>query len=134
LNYRPVYLDTSALAKLIIPEAESRALAAWLIDWPDRFTSALTRVEIMRLLRRGQATPGMFSRAEAVLDSVVTLHLDRPVLATAAHLRDPLLRALDGIHLASALSIGDLPDAFVTYDARLKRAAERLKLSVVCPR
>jgi uncharacterized protein with PIN domain len=84
LNYRPVYLDTSALAKLIIPEAESRALAAWLVDWPDQFTSAVTQVEMMRLLKRGRATPGMFSRAEAVLDSVVTLHVDRPVLASAA--------------------------------------------------
>jgi uncharacterized protein len=130
---RPVYLDTSALAKLIIPESESRALFDWLRDWPEPFTCTLARVELLRLLKRGRAPANVLSRAEALLGRVDAVHLDPPVLAIAAQLKDPLLRTLDAIHLACALSIGDVPEAFVTYDARLARAAERLKLVVVSP-
>ena len=132
-DYRPAYLDTSALLKLIVPEAESRALWEWLADWPDRFTSTLAQVESFRVLKRGKAPARTFSRAEAVLATVEAIHVDRPVLATAAQLKDPLLRSLDAIHLASALAIGELPEAFVTYDLRLARAAKRLKITVVAP-
>ena len=36
-------------------------------------------------------------------------------------------------HLATALTLGDDPDAFITYDERLARAAERLRLPVQHP-
>jgi hypothetical protein len=133
-HFRPVYLDTSALAKLIVREAESRALFGWLGDWPDQFTSVLARVEIVRMLKRGRAPAAVLSNAETVLARVDSIHLDAPVLAAASTLKDPLLRTLDAIHLACALSIGDVPEAFVTYDTRLARAAERMKLAVVSPR
>lgn len=32
-----------------------------------------------------------------------------------------------------ALAIGDVPDAFVTYDARLASAARRMKITVLAP-
>jgi len=35
--------------------------------------------------------------------------------------------------LASALSIGDFPDAFITYDDRLAAAARKVRLRVVQP-
>lgn len=76
----------------------------------------------------------MYARAERVFDRVDAIHLDPPILAVASTLKDPVLRALDAIHLASALSIGDVPERFVTYDTRLARAAERLKLVVISPR
>ena len=132
-DYRPAYLESSALVKLIVPEAESRALWDWLDGWPDRFTSTLAQAEILRTLRRKKASAQMFSRAEAVLAAIEAIHVDRPVMTTAGQLKDPLLRTLDAIHLASALAIGDLPEAFVTYDSRLARAARRLKMAVVAP-
>ena len=133
-HFRPVYLDTSALTKLIVREAESRALFDWLGDWPDQFTSVLARVEIVRMLKRGRAPAAVLFNAETVLARVDSIHLDAPVLAAASTLKDPLLRTLDALHLACALSIGDAPEAFVTYDTRLARAAERMKLAVVSPR
>ena len=132
-DYRPAYLDTSALLKLIVPEAESRALWEWLAVWPDRFTSTLAQVEILRTLGRKKASTQTYSRAKAVLAAIEAIHVDRPVLTTAAQLKDPLLRSLDAIHLASALAIGDVPEAFVTYDTRLASAAGRLKMAVFAP-
>jgi len=96
-------------------------------------TSTLARVETMRRLKRKRASKAAFARAEAVLAAVDAIHLDGPVLSTAVALKDPLLRSMDAIHLACALSIGDVPEAFVTYDARLASAARRLKISVVAP-
>jgi len=132
-DYRPVYLDTSALLKLVVAEPESAALSEWLRDWPDHLTSTLARVEALRTLKRMSASKGAFARAETVLAAVDAIHLDGPVLAIAATMKDPLLRSLDALHLACALSIGDVPEAFVTYDARLASAAQRLKISVVAP-
>jgi uncharacterized protein len=132
-DFRPAYLDTSAILKLIVPEPETQALWEWLQGWPDQFTSSLARVEIARALVRRKASPRVTARAEAVLSRLVTVHLDAPTLTTAARLKDPLLRALDAIHLGAALSIGDVPAAFVTYDDRLAQAARRLRLAVAQP-
>ncbi len=133
MTYRPVYLDTSALAKLVFPEPETAGLWTWLEAWPDRVASSLAAVELGRLLVRSRASAGHRQRATQVLGAVALLKLDDPVLEIAARLRDPLLRTLDAIHLAAALSLGDTPEAFVTYDDRLARAAARLKLPVVRP-
>lgn len=133
MTYRPVYLDTSALAKLVFPEAESDALIDWLAGWPDRVTSVLAAVELGRLLVRARAPRAARQRASAVLRAVALLKIDEPVLDAATALRDPLLRTLGAMHLAAALSMGDAPEAFVTYDQRLARAAARLKLAVVSP-
>ncbi len=43
------------------------------------------------------------------------------------------IRALDAIHLATALSIGDEPEAFITYDRRLAVAARKHRLNVQHP-
>lgn len=133
MTYRPVYLDTSALAKLVFPEAESEALADWLDAWPDQVTSVLTRVELQRLLRWGRASSSLWTRAESVLSAVTLVKVDDPALRLAGDIRDRFLRTLDAVHLASALSIGDAPEAFVTYDARLAQAAKRARLNVVAP-
>ncbi len=132
-DFRPAYLDTSALLKLIVPEPESRALWAWLQHRPDQFTASLSRLEVARVLRRRKAAPTVMARADAVLSRIVAIHLDSPTLTTAMQLKDPLLRALDAIHLGAALSIGDYPEAFVTYDDRLAKAARRLRLAVASP-
>jgi hypothetical protein len=44
------------------------------------------------------------------------------------------VRALDAIHLASALRIRSALSAFVTYDARQLEAAARRRLPVESPR
>lgn len=133
MSVLPVYLDASAIVKLVVPERETDALLEALARWPDRVSSALARVEIHRALWRAGAARALRARADAVLAALVLVRLDDQVLSRASSFRDPALRALDAIHLATALSLGDDPDAFLTYDARLAVAARRQRLNVEHP-
>ena len=133
MSFLPVYLDTSALVKLIVAEPESEALANTLQRWPDWVTSGMASVECQRAMKRVRAPGTVSRRAEAVLDRVTLIKVDEPVLRLAGQIGSPLLRSLDAVHLATAMSMGDDPDAFVTYDDRLAAAARALKLRVLQP-
>jgi predicted nucleic acid-binding protein len=133
VNFLPVYLDASAIVKLVRPEPESDALMSALARWPDRVTVSVARVEVHRALRRLGASAAEQHRADAVLSSLVVVRIDDAILTRAEALKDADLRALDAIHLASALTLGDDPEAFISYDARRARAAERAGLPVQHP-
>ena len=62
-----LYLDSSALVKLVVPEKESGVLLESLSVWPVRVTSYLARVEVMRAARRATERPGTEKRAEEVM-------------------------------------------------------------------
>jgi hypothetical protein len=117
----------------IVPEPESAALEDALSRWPDRLSSVLAEVECRRTLRRIEAPPTAWSRADQVLGGLTLIRFDDALLRLATHVGLPLLRSLDALHLATALSIGDYPDAFITYDERRADAARKLKLRVVQP-
>jgi uncharacterized protein len=121
-----LYLDTSALVKLVRPEAESAALAMWLNARAGEaaVTSTLTEVELPRAIRR--SSPGRLTDVAAVLARLARFEIDAAVRATAAAYTDPGLRSLDAIHLATAdhlRSSGKTISSFVTYDSRLAQAA-----------
>jgi len=124
---RAVYLDSSALIKLVVREAESEALTAYLRTRPLRVASALVRVEVPRAVRRHG--PEAISRAAKVISPVRLLALDDGLLDAAAMLDADGLRSLDAIHVASAMTLGDDLEALVTYDARMSGAAGRLGLT-----
>jgi hypothetical protein len=44
-----------------------------------------------------------------------------------------LLRALDAIHVAAAISVADELAAFVTYDVRQAQVAERAGFALLAP-
>lgn len=122
MNSKMLYLDSSAIVKFVVRETESRALLELMTEWPERVSSVLSRVEVLRAIRRSGAGLGDYRRGEAVLNSLGLIRLDDAVLDAAAHLRPENLRSLDAIHLATALSIrGDLA-AVVTYDTRFAQA------------
>jgi len=125
-----LYLDTSAVVKLLIKENESLALRAYLgnHDWA---SSALVRTELVRALSR--VDPSLVPRALDLLAQPNLLAIDTHVLDTAARLSPPSLRSLDAIHLASALQLRDELTAFVAYDDRLLAAASALGMPVVSP-
>jgi predicted nucleic acid-binding protein len=133
VSFLPVYLDTSAILKLIVVEPESEALLQALDSRADRVSSVLASVEVHRSLRRLRAPRAARERAAAILSAVVMVRVDDPVLERASAFEDATLRALDAVHLATALSLGDDPDAFFTYDRRLARAAAALGLAVLHP-
>ena len=80
--------------------------------------------------------PAALSAVKERLSQVSRLEMDAPVRATAAAYKDPYLRSLDAIHLATAENLvasGKRVTAFVTYDKRLGAAAVEAGLTVVAP-
>lgn len=129
-----IYLDTSALAKLVITEDETHALQNWLSGFPDdaiRMSSSLVRVEMTRaVLRRN---PGAIFHVRRVVSELRRIALTNEVLDVAAQVHPAGLRSLDAIHLASALKVYDQLAAFVTYDQRLLTAATAMGLPAISP-
>ena len=128
-----VYLDSSAIVKLVVREPESPRLFEWLGAWPERVSSAIARVEVLRALARSGAGESARHRALDVLDRIALMDIDRPVLDATAELRPLDLRSLDAIHLATALSVRSDLAGLVTYDQRLAAAAIRSRLGVWAP-
>lgn len=126
-----VYLDASALAKLILVEAESAALRSFLRSHPQRFTNRVAEVEVARAVRRLPASEG--APIADAFDGTEVIELDAALAARAGAVEPAALRALDAIHLASAMSMGGELDAFVTYDARQADAARARGLTVESP-
>ena len=128
-----LYLDTSALVKLVVAESETAALRAWLQDQGSELVACdLARTELMRTIRR--VASDRIMQARAVLDTVTLLGATAAVFEAAGRLDPPALRSLDAIHLASALDVGDDLDGLVTYDDRLVAAARSNGVTVVTPR
>ncbi len=117
-----IYLDTSALTKLLVAEPETAELRSWLLDQSERdrymATSAMSRVELLRVVVR-QGGPGLPDRARFLLDGLDILPVTAAVIAAAESIGPAGLRSLDAIHLASAAQIQSELTSFVTYDHRL---------------
>lgn len=128
-----LYLDSSALVKLVNPEPESRSLKELLADWPERISSALARVEVLRATRRAGGDEDSLRRAEKVVGRVGLIRLDHTVLDEASSLGLPELRSLDAIHLTTALSVGEDLGGMVCYDPRLAKAATGSGIEVLTP-
>lgn len=79
-----IYLDTSALVKLIRIEVESDALADWLDERTETrwITSALAEVELPRAIRA--VAPNGLSAVPSVLARLDRFEIDQVIRATAA--------------------------------------------------
>lgn len=133
MNRGLLYLDSSALVKLIAREAESDALIAFARAWPERVSSQLARVEVLRALRRVAASPATRRRAEDTLARIALIRIDDAVIAAASEIDPADLRSLDAIHLATALSLGADLGVFVSYDRRLVEAADKARIPAAAP-
>ena len=131
------YLDASALVKLVRDEPESAALRNFLGD-ADFVSCELVLAEVPRAVRRAAAKnpelplDALIARAGEVFDALALLPIDRAVLETAGALTEPVLRALDAIHVVAAVSLMPL-DAFVSYDERQGAAARLAGLRTLAP-
>lgn len=126
------YLDASALVKLVLPEAETPALRAWLAEAERGATTCdLARTEVLRAVGRG--APEQDLRAWMVLELVTLTAVPGSTFRSAGVLGPPGLRALDAIHLAAALDLGDDLEGMVTYDQRQAEAARANGIPVVAP-
>jgi predicted nucleic acid-binding protein len=128
---KAIYLDSSAIVKLVVEEAESRALRLHLRRQETYVSSALARTEVGRsLLRLG---PTFMARGEEVLRRLDLVHISERILRAAAGVRPPELCSLDAIHLATASELGTDLGSVVTYDERMASAARVLGFVVVAP-
>ena len=126
-----LYLDSSAIVKLVVPEPETKALRDLLRFWPERVSSVIARIEVERMARR--IGGGAIRRARSVLSRLALIEIDEAVVRTAAALQPAELRTLDAIHLATALSLGQDLGVLCAYDIRIGGASAAAGVEVVAP-
>lgn len=132
-----LYADSSALVKLAVLEAETDALRAELEQWRDVATSVITEIELARAVARIRAQ-GIASADEIAVWSITAatteIELTAGIRRAAAELEPAGLKALDAIHIASALSlIEDDLAGLLTYDRQMQAAATRHGIDVLAP-
>lgn len=129
---RTVYLDSSALVKLAVPEPETAALRKELESWDRYVSSALVQTEVVRACAR--VTVAARRVAERLVATLDLIAIDDEILNAAARLKPLELRTLDAIHVASAQALGSALGVVIAYDERLTEAARAVKLQTTEPR
>lgn len=126
-----VYLDTSAVGRLLLGEPDAPAILRDLAAFDQRVASRLLRVELRRLALR----EGRLHDADQLLAGVALLPVEEELLAAAETVPPPTVATLDAIHLVTALrlSAAGRLDAVMTYDARLADGAREHGLTVLAP-
>ena len=127
-----IYLDTSALAKLVVAEAESEALRNWLGRRSGAFlvTNTIGTLELQRLSAR--LSQEVLGAAVMILGRIDVVELTPASLALAAQLPPTGARTMDALHVASAALLPDL-EVLLTYDQRMAQAARGYGLPVESP-
>jgi predicted nucleic acid-binding protein len=126
-----IYADTSALAKLVVAEAETPALRSWISRQDARLvTNSVGVVELRRLAAR--VSPQALDAATMLLGRIDRLVLTPTALALAGQLPPAEVRTLDALHIASAAELLDL-QVVLTYDHRMADAAAGYGLPVQAP-
>jgi uncharacterized protein len=126
------YVDASALVKLFKAESETEAFRAALVDWPVQLASELIRVEAVCTARRlGGAD--VLERAHAALERMSLIPISAEIIELATDSYGPSLRAMDAIHLATAITVRDDLGAMFVYDQDLHAAAGTHHLNPLAP-
>jgi uncharacterized protein len=126
-----VYLDSSALVKLAVREAETDALRRHLRRRRPWISSALARTEVLRALLPGGEIALVAGRK--ILAHCDLVRVNDTTLHRAGTLLPAELRSLDAIHLATALRLEADLQSLITYDERMARAAADVGLKVIAP-
>jgi predicted nucleic acid-binding protein len=125
-----IYLDSSALVKLVVEEPESEDLRTFVGDRVV-VSSMAARTEVIRAVARTE--PERVGAAEKVLAETSLIIIDGPLASAAAWVEPASIRSLDAIHLATAQRLEVGLEALVTYDRRMVDAAQMAGLRVASP-
>ncbi len=109
-----VYIDASALLRLLFTDHETPALWAVLSAWPDVVSSEVVQVEARRAGKR----EGREADVEALLGGVTLLPFTAAIRERAGRIGTGLLRTLDAIHLATADALRPRLGLVLSYDSR----------------
>lgn len=127
-----LYLDASAAVKLVLPETESEALAAFVAQGDALVSSIIVGIEIPRAVERVTSDRNALARLDQVLERIDVRPIDAEIVTQSRRI-PPQVRSLDAVHLATALTIGDDLDAMVVYDPKLSDAARHFGIEVLAP-
>lgn len=126
-----LYLDTSALGRVLLAEPDARLIREALARYDTWWSSVLLLVELRRLARR----EGLEEVAEELLSTISTRRVDSRSLKRAADLDPVEVRTLDAIHLDAALQLkrrGAI-DAVLTYDQQFQAGCAHHGLPLEAP-
>ncbi len=138
----PVYLDSSALAKIYVPEDDSSEVDRLLRGRTDLFISDLAITEVISAFSRRALEASLSAGAlprlhQMILDEVESNMFARAELTPEVHrlaekflmaIQGVALRASDALHLALATEIG--ARTVFTSDRRLAEAALAIGLAI----
>ncbi|MGA9761957.1 MAG: PIN domain-containing protein [Gaiellaceae bacterium] len=126
-----VYLDTSALGRVLLGEPDASAILRELAGFDQHVASRLVRVELRRLALRYD----LLETAAELLAAVALIPLDQTILDAAETILPAQVATLDAIHLVTALRLAEAGflDTVMTYDARLAEGAAENGLNVLTP-
>jgi predicted nucleic acid-binding protein len=134
-----LYVDTSALLKLLVREAESAAIERELLTRRDsrpassRKSSCRALCVVRAREERADAVIDGSLVLQGVLSSAAIIPLSESVVAAARKVKPVHVGALDAIHIASALSLGKQLAGVATYDKRMQDALKPLGVRVIAP-
>ncbi len=126
-----VYVDTSALGRVLLDEPGASSVLRELGGYSERVASRLLAVELSRLGLR----TGLTDQAADLAAGVALIPIDEAVLKAAMAVSPSTAATLDAIHLVTALSLAEEQrvEALLTYDARLAEGARHHGLAVLAP-
>lgn len=129
------YVDSSALLKRYVDEADSASADALLRADGALLTARHTIVEVRRNLARLLAGRDLVAARAAFshdLRSISIIELDEATCESAALIAETTgVRTLDALHLAAAQRISAPGVGFLTFDLRQAQAARAIGLTVV---
>ncbi len=126
-----VYVDTSALGRMLLDEPDATAIEDSLRAYDRRVASRLLRVELRRVGLRTNLLDGVGE----LLAEVALIPFDESTLTAAETVPPSSIATLDAIHLATAVRLakaGEL-DALMTYDKQLITGAKQHGITVLSP-
>jgi predicted nucleic acid-binding protein len=130
-----IYVDSSALLKRYIDEADSDRAESYLLADSQWVTGRHTRIEVRRNLARllsGRSLETARTTFEADWERTFVVALDDTTCELAAEIAEATgARTLDALHLAAASRIGRVGLTFLTFDVRQAQAARSLGMTVI---
>lgn len=126
-----VYVDTSALGRVLLAEPDAAPIRAALAGYDAWWASELLVVEFRRLAYR----EGLTQAAESLMRAMRFVLIDSGSLQRASHVEPFEVRSLDAIHLEAAVQLHSRGDvvAVMTYDRQLQAGCSHHGIQVEAP-
>lgn len=126
-----VYVDTSALARILLDEPGATAVEDSLSAYERLVASRLLQVELRRVGLRRNLVDGVGE----LLAEIALIPCEETILTAAETVLPSTIATLDAVHLATAVRLSEAGhlDALMTYDKQLGAGAKEHGIPVLSP-